>query len=250
MPVALELDWSSSCYSTAWRDSILHNLPRAITGSTYECNGLDGNSLVRRLCPRFLWEEGVVKTKNLVLDEGLLAISSLSRALDGTAQLSDVGSLMWVLLRQIVPCDSLAIFLPDDHHDAVVVRYAAGAHAHALRGVSRPAATGVAGWVAVNRTPVMNAEPILDLGFRAGSTPALRSSVVVPLVDSDAVIAVLALYSHELLAFTDDHLRVLELLGPRLAASLIDAAIAEEDASVVTRPPALRLVKSAVRKGA
>ena len=190
-----------------------------------------------------------MKANEVVLDDGLLAVSSLSRALDGTAQLSDVGALMWVLLRQIVPCDSLALFLPDDSHDHVVVRYAAGAHAHALRGVARPTATGVAGWAAVNRTPVVNAEPILDLGFRGGSAPALRSSIVVPLIDSDAVIAVLALYSKDLLAFTDDHLRVLELLAPRLASSLIDAVIAEEDAGAAARAPALRLVSSA-QKGA
>jgi GAF domain-containing protein len=185
-----------------------------------------------------------VKLNDVMLDEGLLAISSLSRAIGGNAQLSDVGALVWVLLRQIVPCDSLALFLPDDTHDHVVVRYAAGAHAHALRGVTRPTSTGVAGWVAVNRKPVLNAEPILDLGFRAGSTPTLRSSVVVPLVDSDAVIAVMSLYSKELLAFTDDHVRVLELLGPRLAAALIDAVIAEEDRAAA-KSPILRLVKSA-----
>lgn len=178
------------------------------------------------------------------LDDGLLAVSSLSRALDGTAQLSDVGALMWVLLRQIVPCDSLVLFLPDEAHDHVVVRYAAGAHAHALRGLTRPNATGVAGWVAVNRTPVLNAEPTLDLGFRAGSAPTLRSSIVVPLLEGDVVIAVLSLYSEEFLAFTEDHLRVLELLGPRLASSLIDAVIAEEEAAVA-HSPVLRLVKPA-----
>lgn len=189
-------------------------------------------------------------TNDVMLDDGLLAVSSLSRALDGTARLSDVGALIWVLLRQIVPCDSLALFLLDDTHDHVVVRYAAGAHAHALHGVTRPAATGVAGWVAVNRTPVVNAEPILDLGFRAGAVPALRSSVVVPLVESDAVIAVLSLYSKDLLAFTDDHVRVLELLAPRLASSLVDAVIAEEEGTPAAHPatalkvPALRLVKS------
>jgi GAF domain-containing protein len=96
---------------------------------------------------------------------------------------------------------------------------------------------------------VVNAEPILDLGFRAGSAPALRSSIVLPLVESDAVIAVLSLYSKDLLAFTDDHLRVLELLAPRLASSLIDAVIAEEDAAIPSRP-VLRLVKSTVSKGA
>src|SRR5262249_53890069 len=141
----------------------------------------------------------------------------------------DVGSLLWALIRQVIPCDAMALFLPDETHDHVVVRYAAGAHAHALRGVTRPTPQGIAAWVAVHRTTVVNAEPILDLGFRATSNPALRSSLVTPLVDSDAVIAVLALYSKELLAFSDDHMRVIELLGPRLAASMIDAVIAEED---------------------
>jgi sigma-B regulation protein RsbU (phosphoserine phosphatase) len=192
-----------------------------------------------------------VKTNDVMLDDGLLAVSSLSRALDGTAKLSDVGALIWVLLRQIVPCDTMAIFLLDEAHDHVVVRYAAGAHAHALRGVTRPISSGVAGWAAVNRTPVVNAEPILDLGFRAGAAPALRSSIVVPLVESDAVIAVLSLYSQELLAFTDDQVRVLELLAPRLATSLVDAVIAEEDIAAAAPPPGLRLVKSSsVSQGA
>jgi GAF domain-containing protein len=70
---------------------------------------------------------------------------------------------------------------------------------------------------------------------------------VAPLVDSDALIAVLALYSTELLAFNDDHLRIVELLAPRLAGAMIDAVIAEEDSlcpavPVPARP--LKLVKS------
>ena len=184
--------------------------------------------------------------QNVGLDDGLLAISSLTRALGGQAQLADIGSLMWMLLRQIVPCDSMALFLPDETHDHVVVRFAAGAHAHALRGVTRPTSTGVAGWVAVNRTSILNAEPVLDLGFRAETSPTLRSALVVPLIDSDAVIAVLALYSKDLLAFTDDHLRVLELFGPKLAESMIDAVIADEDSLYpMVRPvSSLRLVKS------
>jgi GAF domain-containing protein len=180
------------------------------------------------------------------LDHGLLAIASLTRALGGTAQLADVGSLLWALMRDVVPCDALALFLPDESQDHVVIRYAAGAHAHALRGVTRPTPQGVAGWVAVHRTTVLNAEPILDLGFRATSSPALRSSLVTPLIDSDAVIAVLALYSKELLAFTDDHVRVIELLAPRLAASMIDAVIADEDTlypSIPRKIASLRLVK-------
>lgn len=181
------------------------------------------------------------------IDDGLLAMGSLTRALGGHAQLADIGSLVWMLIRQIVPCDAMAFFLPDDTHDHVVVRFSAGAHAHALRGVTRPTGTGVAGWVAVHRQPIVNGEPILDLGFRAESSPALRSTLAVPLVDTDALIAVLVLYSKDLLAFGDDHLGILELLAPKLASAMVDAVIADEDSLYppVSRPVAsLRLVKT------
>ena len=180
------------------------------------------------------------------VSDALLALASLSRALDGNAKLSDVGALVWMLLRQIVPADAIALFLPDEQHDHVVVRYAAGLHAAALRGVTRPTAMGIAGWAAVNRTSVLNAEPSLDIGFRAEAAPALRSCVVTPLVDSDALVAVLALYSKTAGGFTEDHLRLLEVLGPRLASALVDAAIADEDSQIFpsTVPRPLRLVRS------
>lgn len=179
-------------------------------------------------------------------DDALLAIASLSRAIGGRAQLPDVGTLVWTLIRQLVPCDAMALFLPDATHDHVVIRFAAGTHAHALAGVTRPTETGIAGWVAVNRTPVLNGEPVLDLGFRAAGAPALRSSIVAPLIESDAVIAVLSLYSKDLLAFTDEHVRMLELLGPSLAVSFVDAVIADEDTlyPLQRKMASLKLVRS------
>jgi len=90
---------------------------------------------------------------------------------------------------------------------------------------------------------VLNAEPSLDLGLRAESAPALRSCIVTPLIESDAVVAVLALYSKNAAGFTEDHVRLLEVLSPRLAAALVDAAIADEDA-LIAQSPLLKLVRS------
>lgn len=164
-------------------------------------------------------------TNTAALDDGIIAIGGLSRALGGQAVLADVGSLLWVLLRQVVPCDTMAMFTSDEARDQVVVRYAAGAHAGVLEGIARPRSTGIAGWVAQYRRPVVNAEPILDLGFRASIAPALRSSLVVPLVEDGALVAILALYSTQLLAFTDDHAEMLDVLGPRIARTLGDAVV-------------------------
>lgn len=184
---------------------------------------------------------------NDTVTDALLALASLSRALAGDAKLCDVGALLWMLLRQIVPAaDTMALFLPDEAHDHVVVRYAAGLHASAITGVTRPTAMGIAGWAAVNRRSVVNAEPTLDLGFRADAAPALRSCVVTPLVEGDALVAVLALYSRTTGGFTEDHVRLLELLSPRLAAALVDAAIADEDSRSfpIGRTRSLKLVQS------
>jgi len=180
-------------------------------------------------------------TNEPIVTDGFQAITSLSRALGGRVELTDVGSLLWVVLRQMVPCESMAIFIPSASGSHVSVRYAAGAHAEELEGVRRPVSWGIAGWVAAHKRSVVNAEPIFDLGFRVSAAPILRSSVTVPLVDNGKVVAVLALYSKDFLGFTDEQATLLELLGPRLALSLADAA--KPQILPVPEPrPAMRLV--------
>ena len=164
--------------------------------------------------------------------DGLLAVTSLSRAVSGGARVADVGALMWMVVRQVLPCDTMAIFLPDERKDHVTVRYAAGAHAPAVRAVSRASGTGVAGWVAVNRRPALNADPALDLGAAASAlAPGLRSALAIPLVEGNTLVAVLALYREGAGAFSDDDVRLVELLAPRLASSLAEAVTFEESSS-------------------
>ena len=68
------------------------------------------------------------------MSDGLLAVTSLSRAVSGGARVADVGALMWMVVRQVLPCEAMAVFLPDERADQVTVRYAAGAHAPAPAG--------------------------------------------------------------------------------------------------------------------
>ena len=182
--------------------------------------------------------------------DGLLAVTSLSRALTGQAGVADVGALIWMIVRQVLPCEAMAIFLPDERTDQIAIRFAAGPNATALRGISRPNGSGIAGWVAVNQRAAVNADAALDLGMRAGDmSPALRACLAVPLIEGDALVAVLALYRERPGSFSDDELRLVELLAPRLASSLLEPAIAEEDLddarTVSAAQPALRLVPRA-----
>ena len=183
------------------------------------------------------------------IPDGLLAITSLSRALGGEARLSDVGSLLWLLSRHIVECQAMAIFMADPAGDQVVARFAAGAAAGTLRGTSRPLGSGIAGWVATTRKPAVNADPELDLGpVLASSARRLKSCLALPLVDSEVVVAVLAFYAETPDAFSDDHLRLLDLLAPRLARSLAGAA-AEEEQSPADTPDMSRSATVMFRNG-
>jgi GAF domain-containing protein len=177
------------------------------------------------------------------VSDGLLAVTSLSRAVSGGARVADVGALMWMVVRQVLPCDAMAVFLPDEREDKVTVRYAAGACAPALRAVSRATGTGVAGWVAVNRRPAINAEPALDFGS-VDVAPGLRSCLALPLVEGTTLVAVLAVYRDRLSAFSEDDARLGELLAPRLASSLAEAVRFERDAASVTGMASLKLVRT------
>ncbi len=183
------------------------------------------------------------------VSDGLLAVTSLARALSGQARVADVGALLRTSLRQVLPCEAMAIFLPDETTDEVVLRYATGAQAGAMRGIRKATGDGVAGWCAVNRRPAVNADPALDLGFKVSETSSLGSCLALPLVNGDHFVGVLALYRARRNGFTEDDLRLLELLAPRVAASL-NAAIDVETDDAVAQPaaaPSLKLIRTGSR---
>ena len=100
--------------------------------------------------------------------------------------------------------------------------------------------------MAVNQRAALNADAALDLGMRAGDmAPALRSCLAVPLLEGDALVAVLALYRERPGSFSDDELRLAGAVGA--AAGLVAARTGDrrrglDDAAVTAAQPALRLV--------
>lgn len=180
--------------------------------------------------------------------DALLAISSLSRALNGQALASDAGALLWMIVRQLVPADAMTLSFVDVRTDTVGVRFAAGRHAVLLRTQVKPVGTGITGRVALHRRPAINANPDLEIGPAARElTPRLRSCLTVPIEEADALVAVLSMYSERKGAYSDDHLRVLDLIAPRLACALVESAIAEEEAAwpgpQTASPPASRRLR-------
>jgi GAF domain-containing protein len=151
----------------------------------------------------------------------VLAVASLARAVSGEAGIADVGALTWMMLRPVLPCESMALFVYDEKQDSVVAEYAAGLHAGAVRGTRLTVGSGVAGWAAANRRFVLNSDPAIDLGAHiASAMPPLRSCLSMPLEHQGTFVAVVSLYASAANAFTDDHARLLTLLAPSLATSI------------------------------
>ena len=174
----------------------------------------------------------------------VLAVASLARAVSGEAGIADVGALTWMMLRSVLPCDAMALFVKHDKLDAVVAQYAAGLHANTIRGTRLNVGSGVAGWAAANRRFVLNSDPAIDLGspVTVPSAP-LRSCLSMPLEHQGTFVAVVSLYASGANAFTDDHARLLTLLAPSLATSI--ASLPKKDSWLVERRSSgeLRLLK-------
>jgi GAF domain-containing protein len=177
-----------------------------------------GGARVRGKAPKA--ESASPQTDSAVAEE-LLGVSSLAKAVSGEASMADVGALSWMMLKQMLPCSSMGLFVPDEHNDTVVGCFAAGPHAALIRGLCSMPGDGVVGWVAAHRRPAMNAEPALDFGVSVTSLePPLQSTLAIPLVHEGGLVAVLAVYAPNKNAFSDDHLRLVDVLSPKLAASL------------------------------
>ena len=109
--------------------------------------------------------------------------------------------------------------------------HASGAHAATLRGLRRATGEGIAGWVSVNGRPAANADPCSISGIAPRKGPPLRSCLAVPLFDGETfVAAVLALYRMQRAAFSENEVRLVELLAPA-ATSLATAAIERNTSS-------------------
>ena len=181
------------------------------------------------------------------MSDGLLAVTSLSRAVSGGARVADVGALMWMVVRQVLPCEAMAVFLPDERADQVTVRYAAGAARARRCAIGQPRERD-------GHRGLGGGEPAAgdQRGSRAGSRHRGRGARTGPPVvpgdaarrRDDAVVAVLALYRGQRDGFSEDDARLVELLAPRLASSLAEAVVARS--GECDQPPSLKLVRTSV----
>ncbi len=102
----------------------------------------------------------------------IYALYEIAQTMGTSLGVSDTMALISSKLSNLVPFSSCALFLFDEESDTLRCRFATGVEADAIGTMTVRAGQGLAGWVARNRRPLVNARPSAD--FEAAGLAASR----------------------------------------------------------------------------
>lgn len=147
----------------------------------------------------------------------------LAQDLGNSLSLNETLSLLALRLKRMIPYDSLAIYVLRD--DRLRAEYVNGENFRLFSSLEIPLGQGLSGWVAEKRKPIINGNPSVEPGYLDDETKftTMRSALAVPLIGLNGTVSVLTLYHSERDAFTNDHLRILLAIVPKLALSIENA---------------------------
>jgi diguanylate cyclase (GGDEF)-like protein/putative nucleotidyltransferase with HDIG domain len=144
----------------------------------------------------------------------------LSADLGHSQSMSDTLSIFASKLKAMIPHDLISVC--SIRQDVLHPEYVAGSEQGLFRILRIPVGEGLSGWVAENNSSVINGNPAVEPGYLndASVITNLKSALAIPLEEDGSAIGVLSLYSNSPNAFSRDHLRIVQALGPRLGAAL------------------------------
>lgn len=147
----------------------------------------------------------------------------LAQDLGNSLSLNETLSLLAMRLKRMIPYDSLAIYVLRD--DRLRAEYVNGENLRLFSSLEIPMGQGLSGWVAEKRRPIINGNPAVEPGYLNDESKftTMRSALAVPLIGLNGTVSVLTLYRTETSAFTNDHLRILLAIVPKLALSIENA---------------------------
>jgi len=151
----------------------------------------------------------------------ILSIHELARALAGYVSVTDAADIIARHLDRLIPSSLCVFYVHDCAVDELVAKHVTGADALAITGIRIPLGQRLSGWVAANRQTILNSDPALDFNDKTTSIKLrLHSCLSTPLVSDGKLIGVLSLYSGSLNGFTEEHRRIVEVLGHQIALTL------------------------------
>jgi putative nucleotidyltransferase with HDIG domain len=148
----------------------------------------------------------------------MLTLFELARSLTTNTSVSDAADLIAKHLRRLVPSSACVFYIYEVERDELRAAFVFGENAGLIRGLRIPVGQRLSGWVAAHKQIVRNSDPVLDLGESARAmSPRFRSSLSAPLVSGNVLVGVLSLYSSNKDAYSEDHERILEVVGRQVS---------------------------------
>jgi len=153
----------------------------------------------------------------------VLHLFELAQDLGNSLSLNETLSLLGIRLKRMVPYESMAIYVM--RGEKLRAEYVTGENFRLFSSLEIPLGQGLSGWVAENRKPILNGNPSVEPGYLNDETKftTMRSALSVPLHGLNGTVSVLTLYHSERDAFTNDHLRILLAIVPKVALSIENA---------------------------
>jgi len=148
------------------------------------------------------------------------ALYELSLDLGSSLSLEETMSVLDIRLRRLVTYDSIVILTKRENK--LVPVYANGIDSPFFSHLEIPLGEGLSGWVAETGKTILNGNPTVESGYLRDErqVSALRSSIAVPLQHPDGIVGVVALHHAKAGWFTQDHLRILLAIAPKLALAV------------------------------
>jgi diguanylate cyclase (GGDEF)-like protein len=142
---------------------------------------------------------------------------------------TDTLTILASKLEKIVPFTTLVIYLVDDGSGELRPAHVGGVHKDSFADLQIEIGTRLAGWVAANNRFLYNVHPGPDT---MTLPPEIRSlygnSLLAPLVHEERPLGTIALYTAGDGRYTDDHIRLMEIVSNRASIALFNAIRFEE----------------------
>ncbi len=153
--------------------------------------------------------------------EEMLTLFDLANGLNASEGVPGVGEAISKHLRRLVPYSLIVFYKYETTLDEIVADYAAGDNAPLISSLRIGLGQRLSGWVAANRQTIRNSDPVLDFGDAARTlVPRLRSCLCTPLMLGSELVGVLALYSPNEMAFSEEHQRIVEVVSRQISPIL------------------------------
>jgi diguanylate cyclase (GGDEF)-like protein/putative nucleotidyltransferase with HDIG domain len=158
----------------------------------------------------------------------------LTQELGTCLSIHDTLALLAGRMKNLVPHDVLAVYLVKG--DVLKPEFVTGENFRFFSSLEIPIGMGLSGWVAENVKPILNGNPAVESGHldHPSRFTTMRSAVSVPLVAGERLIGVISLYQADKDAFSNDDLRVLLSVAPKIAQTVDNNVQFEQTAESAT----------------